>query len=111
MSDPTTPAAPTPPTIAEIWDAVEDDGNGTVLTIVYEHSDPSYRHGEYRTQVYHRSADETFWKIRYAVSGDGENNDLREAAEGSGYGRCAIDPKRVYPHQVTTTVYKATPAA
>lgn len=62
-------------------------------------SDTSWRHGENRIEVYHRERDNTFWEVRYQVSGPwyGETNGLRD-----GY----VDgPDRVYPKTVLTTKY------
>lgn len=70
------------------------------LPSVFRESDDSWRHGVRVTQVFHRESDKTYWRAHYRLSTDGETNELAE-------GRADIT--RVYPHQVTTTVYKSTP--
>lgn len=44
---------------------------------VHEESDPSWRHGEYRTTVV-KDADGRYWSGIYCVSGDGETNEWRD---------------------------------
>lgn len=67
---------------------------------VFVNDNASWRHGSYRTEVYHRKSDGTYWQAKYRVSTDGETNELRE-------GLATI--VRVYPHQVMSTVYKTVP--
>ena len=59
------------------------------LKRVHSEADPSWRHGCYMYEVYHREVDDTYWAVNYNLSGDGETNGLRE-------GECDIDQvKRV----------------
>jgi hypothetical protein len=81
------------PTLDQIWE--EELGDP-----VFSESDPSWRHGETRTEVYKRESDATFWMVHYRVSGDGEYNELREERD------CMKEPCQVFPHEVITTVYK-----
>lgn len=60
-------------------------------------SDPSWRHGTYETAIFKRKADGTFWQASYRSSTDGETNELRD-------GSATI--VRVYPKEVTTTIYE-----
>jgi hypothetical protein len=85
---------PKPPTCDQLCD---EDG----CKVVSRSSDPSWRHGSRETTVFHRESDGTFWEAHYRVSTDGETHELRE-------GEATI--RRVYPHEVTVTVYKPTPA-
>jgi hypothetical protein len=59
------------PTCQQIYD--EDLGDP-----VYRKDDASWRHGAYVTEVYHRTDDDTYWKVSYRLSTDGETNELRE---------------------------------
>lgn len=61
--------------------------------------DTSWRHGSYRTEVYHRQSDGTYWRAKYCVSTDGETNGLRDEHVG-----CKI--VQVWPVQVTVTEYQ-----
>ncbi len=70
------------------------------LETVLRTSDDSWRHGSYITEVFFRDTDSTYWEAYYRRSGDGETNELRE-------GSATIT--RVYPEQVTTTIYVASP--
>ena len=58
----------------------------------------SWRHGSYVTQVFHRTADDTYWQISYRLSTDGETNELSEGIYG-----CT----QVQPYQETVTKYRA----
>ncbi len=79
----------------ELWEYYnEADDN----CIVHEESDPSWRHGEYRTTVV-KDADGRFWMGTYCVSGDGETNDWRDGQ--------ADDFIEVEPFTKTVTDYKA----
>ncbi len=68
------------------------------LPEVSTNDDTSWRHGFYRTSVYHRETDGTYWSACYRVSTCGETNELRE-------GTASI--LQVVPKQVTTTIYEA----
>lgn len=70
---------------------------------VWSHSDPGWRHGEYRTEVYKKTEEglSTYWRITYNLSTCGETNGLAEKT-------CA-NPVQVYPHAVTRTEFKLTP--
>jgi len=50
------------------------------LDPVYKESDTSWRHGEYRTEVYYEENTRTYWMTTYQLSNDGETNDLREGS-------------------------------
>ena len=52
----------------------EEDG----LISVSRESDDSWRHGCDIYEVFHRTADNTYWSADYQVSTDGETNGLRE---------------------------------
>lgn len=54
----------------ELW---EDDQ----LELIESKSDPSYRHGCYRDEVY-KDPDGFYWSVKYTVSGDGEENGIRD---------------------------------
>lgn len=84
---------PIAPTCKELWE--EKLGE-----VVFRSDDASWRHGSYRTEVYHRESDNTFWETCYAVSTDGETNGLRTDDAGI---------TRVYPHEIKAIVYKAKP--
>lgn len=66
---------------------------------VFREDDASWRHGSYRTEVYSRPSDGTYWCAKYRVSSDGETNELRE-------GLAQI--VQVWPTQVTITKYVTT---
>ncbi len=70
---------PKPPTAEEAYEECVQ---------VESHADPSWRHGCYMTEVYHRLDDNTFWKCVYRRSADGETDELRE-------GYCV--PEQVWP--------------
>ena len=59
------------PTCNELYDEIHGEP-------VHSKSDTSWRHGEYRTEVYHRKPDNTFWEVNYRRSTDGETNDFRD---------------------------------
>ncbi len=84
---------PTSPTCNQLFD--EELGQP-----IFMESDPSWRHGEYRTEVWKRESDNTFWKAVYQVSGDGETNGLRE-------GNAKIT--QVEPYEKTVTLYRSIP--
>lgn len=71
------------------------DGDG--FHEVWHRSDTGWRHGTYETAVFLRASDETFWRVSYRRSTDGETNGLRE-------GRAKII--QVQPVQVVTTEYE-----
>lgn len=79
----------TAPTCDELFDEKLGDA-------VMTEDDTSWRHGSYRSQVYHRASDDTYWMANYRLSNDGETNELREG--------CA-EIKQVWPIQVTKTDY------
>lgn len=76
------------PTQEELWNEE--------LELVEHDASDSWRHGCNITEVYKRESDSTYWQVEYQKSTDGETNGLRE-------GNYTIN--RVYPKQVTTTVY------
>jgi hypothetical protein len=78
-----------PPTCEQIWN--EELGNP-----VQHHDDASWRHGSYRTEVYLRQSDNTYWSANYRVSTDCETNELRE-----GFAKIS----QVRPETVSSTVY------
>jgi len=60
-------------------------------------SDTSWRHGEYRTEVY--KLDDKFWMAQYELSNDGETNALREGW---------ADIQQCWPVAVTKIQYTTT---
>ncbi len=68
-----------------------------ILPIVSETHDASYRHGAYITQVFHRISDNTFWKVLYSLSTDGEEHGLAQGV---------YKISQVYPKQIIMTVYE-----
>ncbi|GJE18781.1 hypothetical protein [Methylobacterium marchantiae] len=88
------------PTAAQLREVWQEELDGWEQ--VHEEADPGYRHGCYMLTVFHRQADNTFWAASYTVSGDGEENGLRE-------GDATV--RQVWPHQVTTTAYLSKPPA
>lgn len=86
------------PTPEEIRSAYMED-NADFLQ-VDEKSDTSYRHGSYMKTVFNRVSDKTFWEVNWTVSGDGEQNSIRDR-ELSGH-----DIKQVVPYEVTVTKYR-----
>lgn len=66
---------------------------------VYSESDTSWRHGEYRTEVYYREEDKTYWEVRYQISTDGEYNTLRDDPE-------MVVFAQVEPYEKTVIAYK-----
>jgi hypothetical protein len=62
--------------------------------------DGSWRHGVYRTEVYLREVDGTYWRAGYRVSTDGETHELRD-----GGARIV----QVQPVEKTVTVYEPVP--
>lgn len=40
--------------------------------------DTSWRHGFHRTEIFYRKEDETYWRVKYDVSTDGETNGLED---------------------------------
>lgn len=70
--------------------------------LMYSDADPSWRHGCYMSQVFKREADNTFWKVHYRRSADGETNELSE-------GMATV--LQVFQHTETVTVYKETEAS
>ncbi len=80
---------------AELWEHYLKEDEDCIL---YEHSDPSWRHGEYRTVVV-KDADGRFWMGTFTVSGDGEHHAWRDGV--------ASDFTEVEPYTKTVTDYKA----
>jgi hypothetical protein len=78
------------PTCEEIWEGQED----TYLP-VSKKLDDSWRHGNRVTEVFHRPADDTYWRVHYRKSGDGEANEFREGD---------ADILQVFPHTKTVEV-------
>lgn len=85
----------TPPTHEELC---EDEVN---IKSVYRDVDPSWRHGVYIDEVFHRVSDNTYWEVSYRRSTDCETHELRERI-------CPIN--RVYPVRTVTTKYVTKPA-
>ncbi|WP_149648883.1 hypothetical protein [Azospirillum argentinense] len=71
---------------------------------VSREADTSWRHGAYITQVFHRAADDTYWRALYCLSTDGETNGLRE-------GDAEITQVRPVEKTVIDYVPVATPSA
>ncbi len=71
---------------------LEEEG----VTLVERVDDATWRHGCYRTDIYHRPDDDTYWRASYRVSTDGETNELREGS---------ADIVRVWPVVKPTTIY------
>lgn len=65
---------------------------------VYRDDDPSWRHGNYVTEVFFRKSDNTYWQFDYRQSGDGEYNGLRENE---------AHITQVEPYEATVTYYRA----
>lgn len=83
------------PTCKQLYDP-DTDAPEHGYSLVSQDHDPSWRHGTRETDVFHRSADDTYWSAHYLLSTDGETHELKE-------GLATI--KKVYPHQVTVTRY------
>lgn len=62
--------------------------------------DASWRHGVYRTEVFHRQSDNTFWQAKYRVSTDGETHGLRD-------NEAVI--VQVLPQEITAVIYLPEP--
>jgi len=56
----------------------------------------TWRHGSEMETVYHREADNTYWRAIYRVSTDGETNELKEGN---------ADIHQVKPRQITVIQY------
>ena len=61
-----------------------------------------WRHGVQTTEVWRRDEDGTFWQACFLVSTDGETHELRD-------GEAEDRIVQVWPHEVTTVVYRTTP--
>lgn len=76
------------PTCEQLY---EDDG----VESVYRHTDDTWRHGSYVTEVFKRESDGTFWQAKYRLSTDGETNELREGlaeiAQVESFERTVVD--------------------
>ncbi len=59
-------------------------------------ADDSWRHGSRVTEVFHRVADDTYWKAYYRLSTCGETDELRD-------GDASIC--QVWPKEIVTTTY------
>ena len=81
----------TTPTCKEIYN--EELGDP-----VLREDDASWRHGSYRTEVYKRDSDNTFWRAFYCLSTDRETNGLREGD---------ADIEQVWPIEVKRIEYTA----
>jgi hypothetical protein len=79
----------------------KDDVYAEQIELVESHADPSWRHGCYMREVYHRASDDTYWQVSYQRTGDGEYNSLRDGD---------AEFERVYPVSkiVTITTYTKT---
>ena len=77
------------PTCEELFD---EDG----FKSVHREADDSWRHGSYISEVFLRESDNTYWRASYALSTDGETNELRE-------GTASIT--QVAPKEVSTITY------
>ncbi len=84
------------PTIEQIRDEYMEDTEEQILEFVHEELDDSWRHGNYVFHVYKRLEDETYWGISFQVSGDGEENTLRD----KGYGLTDKDVIQVWPREI-----------
>lgn len=76
----------------------EQLSNGDGVSRVHREADPSWRHGSYMTDVFHRVADDTYWLASYRLSTDGETNELRDGG---------AEITQVKPVQKTVTAYEA----
>ena len=63
---------------------------------ILREDDASWRHGSYRTEVFFRAADNTYWEATYEVSTDGECHGLRQGT---------ADITQVFPYKVMVTRY------
>lgn len=78
------------PTCQEIYDELLGDP-------VHTEDDASWRPGFYRTSVYFREEDKTYWMVGYRQSTCGETNELREGT---------AEITQVEPYEITTTAYR-----
>lgn len=62
-------------TVAPTCESIFNDELGEAVNRT---DDATWRHGSYRSEVYRRESDDTFWLVYYRVSTDGETNELRE---------------------------------
>lgn len=62
-----------PPTCEDLLDFTDEE-----FEVKYHHSDTSWRHGSYETEVYLRLSDKTYWQAYFRLSTDGEINELRD---------------------------------
>lgn len=69
--------------------------------LVQEENSPD-DHGYGFTMVFKRRSDGTYWETGGVCQSGGDYHELREL--------CSSDPVQVYPHTITTTVYKDKPA-
>ena len=53
-----------------------NDGNS--YESIHRVADDGWRHGNIITEVFRRKSDNTFWKLCYRISTDGETNELRD---------------------------------
>ena len=66
---------------------------------VVEETYKKWRHGYFVTTIFKRISDNTFWRVRWLESTDGETNTLRDCELDDG------DVHEVHPHQVVRTFY------
>lgn len=86
-----------PPSPDELMEADSRYGDEDAIVKVLSDADPSWRHGCYMREVFHRTSDNTHWEARYHRSTDSETDTLRD-------GTAAIT--QVEPYSVTVTKYK-----
>ena len=73
-----------------------------ILEEVHSDADTSYRHGCYMNDVFKDLDTGKLWQVGYAVSGDGEQNGIRD-------GELFGPPIEVFPHKVESIAYLTTP--
>lgn len=76
------------PTCGELFDAIY---SSKFFEQVDRKVDDNRRHGCYVAEVYKRLSDETFWRVTYCRSTDGETNGLRDGDATI----CRVVPKTV----------------
>jgi hypothetical protein len=65
------------------------------LDLIESEADPSWRHGCNMVEVYKEVHSDTYWRVHYQLSGDGEYHGLREEE---------FDLEQVQPFTETVTV-------
>ena len=81
----------------EVRMVVWDEYGAEAFSIVKEETCGTWRHGSEELVVIKRKKDDTYWKLTYRTSPDGEYNALREME--------CLDPYQVWPAEVVKTVY------